>query len=264
MIVRAAGRRGPGPLGRPPTRSTAPTPGCVPSCEATGSATSWRSAATAASPPTPARSAPTSWPPALPRRAWHRLSAGPGAKGHRFYDWAWIDHTDRAHRDDPLDTQRWWLLIRRHRDTGELAFYRCYSPDAGAAARLVRVAGRRWTVEEAFQAGKGLAGLDQHQVRRWISWHRWTMLAMLAHALLAVLAAADTPTDPDPTGLIALTCNEIRRLFTVLDHRTRPRSRPARWHWSTWRRRHQHRARPATTSARKPNINTDNDLRLEY
>jgi hypothetical protein len=30
---------------------------------------------------------------------------------------------------------------------------------------LVRVAGRRWTVEEPFQAGKGLAGLDEHQAR---------------------------------------------------------------------------------------------------
>ena len=26
----------------------------------------------------------------LPRRAWHRLSAGKGAKGHRVYDWARI------------------------------------------------------------------------------------------------------------------------------------------------------------------------------
>ena len=26
----------------------------------------------------------------LPKRAWQRLSAGPGTKGHRFYDWAWI------------------------------------------------------------------------------------------------------------------------------------------------------------------------------
>ena len=25
----------------------------------------------------------------LPRRAWQRLSAGKGAKGHRYYDWAW-------------------------------------------------------------------------------------------------------------------------------------------------------------------------------
>jgi SRSO17 transposase len=26
----------------------------------------------------------------LPPRAWQRLPAGPGAKGHRWYDWAWV------------------------------------------------------------------------------------------------------------------------------------------------------------------------------
>ncbi|GAA2238277.1 hypothetical protein GCM10010104_36650 [Streptomyces indiaensis] len=36
-----------------------------------------------------------------------------------------------------------------------------------------------------FQAGKGLAGLDEHQVRRYVSWSRWVTLAMLAHAFLA-------------------------------------------------------------------------------
>jgi SRSO17 transposase len=48
--------------------------------------------------------------------------------------------------------------------------------------QLVAVAGRRWTIEESFQGGKGLAGLDEHQVRRWLPWRRWTLLAMLAHA----------------------------------------------------------------------------------
>jgi SRSO17 transposase len=147
----------------------------------------------------------------LPRRAWRRLSAGAGAKGQRIYEWAWIDHTDREHRNDEHDTQQWSLLIRRHPDTGELAYYRCYSPDVVPLRELVRVAGRRWAIEESFQAGKGLAGLDEHQVRGWTSWRRWTLLAMIAHALLAVLAAqADPP--PAGGGLIALTCNEIRRL----------------------------------------------------
>jgi SRSO17 transposase len=41
-------------------------------------------------------------------------------------------------------------------------------------------------MEERFQTGKGLVGLDQHQVRRWRSWYRWTTLAMLAHAFLVV------------------------------------------------------------------------------
>ena len=30
----------------------------------------------------------------LPRKAWQRLSAGTGAKGHRWYDWAWVTIND--------------------------------------------------------------------------------------------------------------------------------------------------------------------------
>lgn len=182
---------------------------------------------------------------ALPAGAWQRLSAGPGAKGHRYYDWAWITHPDPADPAgpaDPGDGQCWWLLVRRHRHTGELAFYRCYSPEPVPLRELVRVAGRRWTVEESFQAGKGLAGLDEHQVRCWTSWRRWTLLAMLAHALLAVIAANEHSEQPEPAGLIPLTCNEIRRLLTILI--TDPnRTIACPQTWSTWRRRHQHRAR---------------------
>jgi SRSO17 transposase len=178
----------------------------------------------------------------LPKQAWQRLSAGAGAKGERYYDWALITHPDPAGQADPDDQQCWWLLVRRHCDTGELAFYRCYSPQVVPLRELVRVAGRRWTVEESFQAGKGLAGLDEHQVRRWISWRRWTLLAMLAHALLAVIAAHEHTDQPAPAGMITLTCNEVRRLFTILVIEparvlTCPKA------WSDWRRRHQHRAR---------------------
>jgi len=173
----------------------------------------------------------------LPKHVWQRLSAGTGSKGQRFYDWVWItiDAERGGHR---------WLLIRRNTSTGELAFYRCYAPGPVPLATLVRVAGRRWTVEESFQAGKGLAGLDQHQVRRWTSWHRWTVLAMLAHAFLAVLAVTERAKRPTPDGLIPLTCNEIHHLFNVLI--TQPISNL--WHrmrWSTWRRQHQHRAKTA-------------------
>jgi SRSO17 transposase len=182
---------------------------------------------------------------ALPKRAWQRLSAGPGAKGQRYYDWALISHLDPAgdpDPTDPTDQQCWWLLLRRHIRTGELAFYRCYSPDLVPLRELIRVAGRRWTVEESFQAGKGLAGLDEHQVRRWISWRRWTLLAMLAHALLAVIAAREHTLPPTTNDLIALTCNEIRRLF--LHYVIEPsRALICPLAWSRWRRHHQHRAR---------------------
>jgi SRSO17 transposase len=169
----------------------------------------------------------------LPRRAWQRLSAGEGAKGHRYHDWAWISipGSRPGHR---------WLLIRRTPRTGELAFYRGYAPQQVPLATLVKVAGRRWTVEENFQAGKGLAGLDEHQVRRWTSWYRWTTLAMLASAFLTIAAAAHARS-PAPDGQSPLTRNEIAHLLASLTspaHDARYRMR-----WSRWRRRHQYRAR---------------------
>ena len=170
----------------------------------------------------------------LPGRAWQRLSAGKGAKGHRYYDWAWITISD------PAPGCR-WLLIRRNRRTRELAFYRCYAPQPVPLAALVKVAGLRWTIEENFQAGKGLAGLDEHQVRRWTSWYRWATLAMLASAFLTIAAAAEHARAPAPAGHIPLTRNEIASLFASLI--IKPAHGP--WHrmrWSAWRRRHQHRA----------------------
>ncbi|GAA3367339.1 IS701 family transposase [Streptomyces sannanensis] len=170
----------------------------------------------------------------VPKRAWQKLSAGTGAKGHRFYDWAVIDLADPR----PGSRQ---MLIRRNRSTGELAYYRCYSPAAVPLAELVRVAGSRWRVEEFFQSGKGLAALDEHQVRRYTSWSRWVTLAMLAHAFLAVVRADDHARQPAPNGLIPLTCNEIQRLFITLV--VRPVHDAAhRLGWSDWRRRHQARS----------------------
>ena len=169
----------------------------------------------------------------LPDRAWQRLSAGEGAKGQRWYDWAWVTiaHTGSGCLH---------LLIRRNRSTGELAFYRCYAPHRVPLATLVKVAGRRWTVEENFQAGKGLAGLDEHQVRRWTSWYRWATLAMLAAAFLTIAAATEHARHPAPPGQIPLTRNEIAHLLTTL---TSPaRDTQHRLRWSRWRRHHQHRA----------------------
>ena len=54
---------------------------------------------------------------------------------------------------------------------------------------MVRVAGTRWAIEEAFQAAKNECGLDQYEVRRYTGWMRHITLAMLAHAFLAVMAA---------------------------------------------------------------------------
>jgi SRSO17 transposase len=174
----------------------------------------------------------------MPDMVWQAYSAGAGSKGPRYYAWAWIalhpeaDHAAGQHH----------LLIRRNDATGELAYLRCYSPRPVPLSTLVRVAGQRWRIEESFQAAKGLTGLDQHQVRRWTSWHRWTTLAMLAHAFLAVATAIERDHAPAPDGLIELTVNEFRRLFDALLLGAK-HTIDTLLTWSRWRRPHQARAR---------------------
>jgi SRSO17 transposase len=64
------------------------------------------------------------------------------------------------------------------------------SPHPVGLPTLVRVAGTRWCIE-TFQTAKGIVGLDEHQVRRWDSWYRYTTLIILADAVLTVIAARE-------------------------------------------------------------------------
>ena len=162
-------------------------------------------------PPPPARCASihpgTAAQPGLAETQRRRRSHGPASTPGRG---------SRCCPEDDTDTGHHHLLIRRNDATGELAYLRCYAPHPVTLHTLVTVAGQRRRIEESFQAAKGLTGLDQHQVRRWTSWHRWTTLAMLAHAFLAVATATERDTQPPPEGLITLTVNEFRRLFDAL------------------------------------------------
>lgn len=175
-------------------------------------------------------------PASLPRLSWQERSAGQGAKGPRLYQWALVDINHDAAADHPGHR---WLLIRRNRTTGDLAYYRCYSPNPVPLKTLVKVAGSRWTIEESFQAGKGLCGLDQHQLRTWTSWRRWIILSMLAFAFLAAQTAREK-TSP-PAGMIPLTCNEVAHLLNTHTKALTDQEHCLRW--SRWRRRHQHHAR---------------------
>jgi hypothetical protein len=172
----------------------------------------------------------------LPKWAWQKHSAGKGSRGLRMYSWARI----ALQAEDDEDTGHHHLLIRRNDTTGELAYLRCCSPTPVTLHTLVTVAGQRWRVEESFQSAKGLTGLDQHQVRRWNSWHRWTTLAMLAFAFLAVATASERDPKSTPDGLIALTVNEFRHRFNAL-LLTAKHTITSLLAWSRWRRQHQHR-----------------------
>jgi SRSO17 transposase len=122
----------------------------------------------------------------MPAARWLRLNAGDGSKGRRLYDWTRV----------PLWRWGWsanvgfWLLARRRiSDPSELAYYVCFAPADTSLATLVRVAGRRWRVQEAFEQAKGEVGLDHYQVRQYPAWYRHVTLAMTALAFLAVTRA---------------------------------------------------------------------------
>lgn len=118
----------------------------------------------------------------LDEGAWQRLSAGKGEKGPRLYDWA------RAPLFRLAEPQ-WehWLLARRNiEDPTEVAYYVVFAPAGTTLQDLVHVAGRRWTIETAFENSKQEAGLDEYEVRSWMGWYRHITLSMLAHAFLAV------------------------------------------------------------------------------
>jgi hypothetical protein len=106
------------------------------------------------------------------------------------------------------------------------------------------------------QAAKTHVGLDHYQCRGWRAWHRSTLLAMIALAILVIAALSQYPDHVDPRRdeLVALSVGELRRLITADQHLTQPdRTIAIRWSW--WRRRHQatarrshYKRRDATTS----------------
>jgi SRSO17 transposase len=180
----------------------------------------------------------------IPARAWHRMRTGSGTKGTRHYDWAMLEVTSD---DTPggHDGGHSVLLARRHRYTGQLSYYRCWTPGPVPLAKLIATASARWRIEEDHQLSKQVTGLDAGQVIRWQSWHRWTVICLLAYIYLAVAVAVqrqhEAGSDLD-AGLVPVTVPELLRLLRDIVIPPPRRDRAHRLHWSAWRRRHQYRA----------------------
>jgi len=177
---------------------------------------------------------------------WQRMRTGSATKGARDYHWAMIEITP----DDTPEGQddgHGFLLLRRHRYTGTVSYFLCWSPGPVPLAKLISVAVTRWKIEEDHQLTKQVSGLDSGQVTTWTSWHRWTAISLLAYAFLAVAAASQRALDTSAAalGLIPVTIPELLRQLrgTVIPEPRR--DKPHRAAWALWRRRHQYQAQQA-------------------
>ena len=79
------------------------------------------------------------------------------------------------------------LLIRRSIADQDLAFFSTWCPAGTPIEILVRVEGRRWAIEDAFETAKTELGLTHNETRSWHGWHRHVSLVMLAFAMMAVV-----------------------------------------------------------------------------
>ena len=126
----------------------------------------------------------------VPRWGWEHRCQGPGAKGLRYHCWAWIALDSR---ESPTGWRRSLLIRRNHDDDGDgaerYAYFLCYHRRGTTLSELIKVAGRRWGIEECFAIAKSETGLDEHQVRLWTAWYRHVILSMLAAAFLAAMRA---------------------------------------------------------------------------
>jgi SRSO17 transposase len=137
---------------------------------------------------------------ALDPAAWHRLSAGAGAKGERLFDWAYLELADREAAEYNQTLSGLWtkgLLIRRTIADGARAYFAAWRPAGAPIAAPVCVEGQRRAIEDGFETAKNELGLDHNQTRSWRGWRRRVSRVMLAFArLTAIRVKANTPAPP--------------------------------------------------------------------
>lgn len=80
-----------------------------------------------------------------------------------------------------------WLIIERRRqglDTFELRYYFSNMPQEIPTLEMVRRFHERYWIEQGYQQLKEELGMDHHEGRSWIGWHRHVFLVFLAFGYL--------------------------------------------------------------------------------
>jgi len=99
----------------------------------------------------------------LPDAAWTVLSAGEGSQGPRLYEWAWFQLPPVCAEEGGSGQARFVLLRRSLSDPSQRAYYRVAGPTTLTLPEVVRIAGRRWIIEEAIEEANDYCGKVHQQ-----------------------------------------------------------------------------------------------------
>ncbi len=88
---------------------------------------------------------------------WQRMRTGSAAKGARDYHWAMIAITPDDTPEEQGDGHA-VLLLRKHRYTGTVSYFLCWTPNPVPLAELIKVTVTRWRIEEDHQLYKQVSG----------------------------------------------------------------------------------------------------------
>ena len=95
----------------------------------------------------------------------------------------------KGYRKGNLHEEVWLIIERRHKNNGqfELRYYFSNMPQNMPTLEMVRLFHERFWIEQGYQQLKEELGLDHHEGRSWIGWHRHVLLVFLSFGYLTQL-----------------------------------------------------------------------------
>lgn len=88
-----------------------------------------------------------------------------------------------------IHEQLWLIVERRNNERGdfELRYFFSNMPQDRPTLEMVRLFHERYWIEQGYQHMKEELGLDHHEGRSWVGWHRHVLLVFLAYGYLTHL-----------------------------------------------------------------------------
>jgi SRSO17 transposase len=121
------------------------------------------------------------WAAAQPASRWQEFTVQDGQKGPIRVQA--VLTPVRTRQEKRLGPQEWLLVIRHWESDGsepDVSYHLAWAPQAAPLEQWVRVHARRHQIEQMLEHGRGEAGLDHYEVRRYVGWHHHLTLSLLA------------------------------------------------------------------------------------